>query len=239
MLACPLTLASKHLEKTGGGVLWEDYDVDLVCNFRRLKHAKDSGTDAFIHDFYNMLREKIKLVEPNAFHYFIRDVLVSGIWDVHIITTNLDDLFERANVPKERVHHLHGSIDKYRCRRCQQILQVGQTCSKHCSLVATDAVFYGEISPYYSKGKRAFSRLCKGDMIMMVGFSGETFGEAMTYWAKCRLRGVETIHVNPSPQSHHLYPSDHHMCCRIQQALPRLQDFSRPDTFSIIKGRLQ
>lgn len=209
-----------------GDVMWGDRSVYDICNYLRLEQLHERGKAAYIHEFYQEIYEKIKLAEPNAFHYLIRDILNSGVYDVRVITTNVDDLFERAGVPTERVHHLHGSILKNRCRRCQETFSVDQKeCLKHDSLVATDTVFYGENVSYYRKGKRSFDRLCSGDTILMVGSSGETFTEAKEYWAKCRSRGVHTINVNPYGHPHHLYPSDDTIYHTIQHALPNLRKY--------------
>ena len=59
-------------------------------------------------NFYNMLRQKLAKVQPNAAHQMIADLEKSN--KVSVITQNVDDLHERAG--STHVIHLHGELRK-------------------------------------------------------------------------------------------------------------------------------
>jgi NAD-dependent deacetylase len=59
-------------------------------------------------EFYNMRRQNVLTALPNAAHYGL--AALEKMFDVHIITQNIDDLHERSGSTK--VLHLHGEILK-------------------------------------------------------------------------------------------------------------------------------
>jgi NAD-dependent deacetylase len=61
-------------------------------------------------DFYNERRREIAAAKPNAAHYGL--AALQDDFDVHVVTTNIDDLHERAG--STHVIHLHGNITKMR-----------------------------------------------------------------------------------------------------------------------------
>jgi len=85
--------------------LWEGYDVTQVATPGAWK--KDPG---MVLDFYNMRRRDVKDAQPNAAHLGL--ARLESLFDVQIITQNIDDLHERAGSSK--VLHLHGQIFKMR-----------------------------------------------------------------------------------------------------------------------------
>ena len=64
-------------------------------------------------DFYNERRREISAAKPNAAHYGLASL--QDDFDVHVVTTNIDDLHERAG--STQVIHLHGNITKMRSER--------------------------------------------------------------------------------------------------------------------------
>ena len=87
------------------GGLWEQYPVMEVCSadgFRR--------NPALIHKFYNDRRKGLLAAEPNAAHKGL--VKLEDLFDVYVITQNVDDLHERAG--QKNVLHLHGELMKVR-----------------------------------------------------------------------------------------------------------------------------
>jgi NAD-dependent deacetylase len=85
--------------------LWEGYDVYEVASPRGW--AKDPK---LVLDFYNMRRKDVANAVPNAAHAGLAGL--ESLFDVHIITQNIDDLHERAG--SSQVLHLHGEIFKMR-----------------------------------------------------------------------------------------------------------------------------
>src|SRR4051794_37597512 len=87
------------------GGLWEQYRVEDVATFDAW--TKNRG---LVLEFYNQRRRQVMEASPNAAHHFISDL--QKIFDVQVITQNVDDLHERAG--SKKVLHLHGEIMKVR-----------------------------------------------------------------------------------------------------------------------------
>lgn len=87
------------------GGLWDKYpvmDVASADGFAR--------NPALVHEFYNQRRRELVAAEPNAGHRAIVDL--ERLFDVYVITQNVDNLHERAGSGK--VLHLHGELMKVR-----------------------------------------------------------------------------------------------------------------------------
>jgi NAD-dependent deacetylase len=85
--------------------LWEGYDIHEVATPGAWKKNQD-----LVLEFYNMRRRNVRDATPNAAHSGL--VLLEELFDVWVITQNIDDLHERAGSSK--VLHLHGEIFKMR-----------------------------------------------------------------------------------------------------------------------------
>jgi NAD-dependent deacetylase len=85
--------------------LWEGHDVQKVASPAGWK--KDPK---MVLDFYNARRRDIIAAKPNAAHFALAEL--QELFDVQIITQNIDDLHERAG--SQKVIHLHGEILKMR-----------------------------------------------------------------------------------------------------------------------------
>lgn len=196
--------------------LWGTHRVDEVCSYgvwKRSVKAKDKKAFDKITNFYDKLQHQVRLCQPNTFHHYVASLKKSH--DVHVLTTNVDDLFEKAGIPQDSITHLHGEINKYRCIECQHqfVHKVSgrpqrtvnirkRVCPKCLSAqVKTDVIFYGENCPLYSHAKAKIDQLSNGDILIMSGSSGVTFGEMEEVWKAARSRGVKTIQVNPDPPS--------------------------------------
>lgn len=88
--------------------LWEGYDVTEVATPRGWQKNPQ-----LVLDFYNMRRKNVADAKPNAAHHGLAGL--EKIYDVTIITQNIDDLHERAG--STNVLHLHGEIFKMRSER--------------------------------------------------------------------------------------------------------------------------
>jgi NAD-dependent deacetylase len=93
--------------------LWEGYNIEDVATPRAWR--KDPG---LVLDFYNYRRKNVLDAKPNAAHYGFAEL--EKIFDVTIITQNIDDLHERAG--STNVLHLHGEIFKMRSERDHQLI---------------------------------------------------------------------------------------------------------------------
>lgn len=87
------------------GGLWEEYDVMEVCSTQGW--AKNR---ALVLEFYNKRREQLLDAKPNVGHTGLKQL--EELFDVHIITQNVDNLHEKAGSSK--VLHLHGELMKVR-----------------------------------------------------------------------------------------------------------------------------
>ncbi|MBO9562877.1 MAG: NAD-dependent deacylase [Niastella sp.] len=93
--------------------LWEGYEVTEVATPRAwAKNPK------LVLDFYNMRRENVRDAQPNAAHYGLAEL--EQLFDVHIVTQNIDDLHERAG--STNVLHLHGEIFKMRSEQDESLV---------------------------------------------------------------------------------------------------------------------
>lgn len=87
----------------GAGGLWEGHSVESVATPEAWRHDP-----SLVTRFYNMRRKKLMEVEPNEGHRLLASL--EDLFDIHIITQNIDNLHERAG--SSRVLHLHGELMK-------------------------------------------------------------------------------------------------------------------------------
>ncbi|QDP84032.1 NAD-dependent deacylase [Chryseobacterium sp. SNU WT5] len=85
--------------------LWENHKVEDVASPEGFK--KDPK---LVLDFYNARRKQLLEVEANNAHFILAEL--ENVFDVEIITQNVDDLHERSGSTK--VLHLHGELKKAR-----------------------------------------------------------------------------------------------------------------------------
>lgn len=83
------------------GGLWEQYRIEEVATPEAWKRDAE-----LVSQFYNERRKQIIETFPNEAHLLIQRLEL--IYDVSVITQNIDDLHERAGSSK--VLHLHGNI---------------------------------------------------------------------------------------------------------------------------------
>jgi NAD-dependent deacetylase len=85
--------------------LWEGHNVmDVATPEGWYKNP------TLVLDFYNQRRQQLKTVQPNLGHQILAEL--ESLFDVYIITQNVDDLHERAGSTK--ITHLHGELLKVR-----------------------------------------------------------------------------------------------------------------------------
>jgi NAD-dependent deacetylase len=93
--------------------LWEGYDINEVATATAWRKNPE-----LVLEFYNMRRKNVREAKPNAAH----DGLASlqDVFDVHVVTQNIDDLHERAGT--RNVLHLHGEILKMRSEKNEELI---------------------------------------------------------------------------------------------------------------------
>jgi len=81
--------------------LWNKYDIDIVASIKGLNTAFDK-----VLEFHNEGRKMMEMVQPNYCHNKIAEL--ENNFDITIITTNIDNLHEKAGSSK--IKYLHGNI---------------------------------------------------------------------------------------------------------------------------------
>jgi NAD-dependent deacetylase len=123
-------------------------------------------------DFHNKLRSNINSSEPNQAHNLIAKLEEDH--DVHVITTNVDELHESAG--STNVLHIHGSINEY-CkeedRTYVERIPLDAEIELHKrtmdgSFLRPNVVWFGEDVIDYYKASRIVS---DADMLVVVGSS--------------------------------------------------------------------
>jgi NAD-dependent deacetylase len=119
-----------------------------------------------------------------------------------LYTQNVDDLHERAG--SQAVHHLHGSIHRYRCNACEaphplreedRAAETPPRCARCGNLVRPDVVWFGEALPLevLASAERA-ARSCEA--MLVVGTSGLVYPAAGLPQLALRA-GASVVEVNP------------------------------------------
>ena len=125
----------------GSDGLWENYPVEQVAS-----HEGWNADPELVTGFYNMLRKKLYGAQPNEGHRLIQSL--ERMYDVTVITQNVDNLHERAGSSK--VIHLHGEL------------------TNDGSLLRPFIVFFGEAVPMISA---AAEQASQADVFVIVGTS--------------------------------------------------------------------
>lgn len=148
------------------GGLWEEHDVAKVAT----PEAWDEDPHLVLR-FYNDRRKQLIEAKPNKGHYGLAEL--EKLFDVHIITQNIDDLHERAGSSK--VLHLHGELKKSRSTAVPSLvydiegweLKWGDHCERGSQL-RPHIVWFGEPVPAMEEAAAISSR---ADLFAVVGTS--------------------------------------------------------------------
>ena len=153
--------------------LWEQYDLDVVCNYETWLKNYD-----LVHEFYNKRRLELKKVKPNKMHEKIAEL--SNRFEVINFTQNVDDLLERAGC--KNVIHLHGKLLELHCVNCGDEIRLNLeddlefefgNCKKcQSKMMKPSVVFFGEHAPFYAELYSTFYNLKEDDLAIIIGTSG-------------------------------------------------------------------
>lgn len=128
--------------------------------------------------FYNERRAQLSQVEPNAAHLAIAEL--EPVFDVIVITQNVDNLHERAG--SKKVLHLHGELDyvrsqknpDYRFALNGDAIHPGDLCPEGSQL-RPDIVWFGENIRYLPE---ALWHIKTAARVLVVGSSLQVFPAA-------------------------------------------------------------
>ena len=176
------------------GGLWEEYDVNVVCNYDSLQK-----NEAITIDFYDKRRAELASKEANYAHKVLSKLKKTYTNDIAIITQNVDNLFEKAGLPKNEVIHLHGFMTEVRCQSCEEVFDISYEkhesfndgfCPKCSSKLRPNIVFFGEQAPLYAKLSQ---HLNDCELLVVLGTSGEVIGvnEMARYVGNSILNNLE------------------------------------------------
>ncbi|MBI3238996.1 MAG: NAD-dependent deacylase [Flavobacteriia bacterium] len=148
--------------------LWEQYRIEDVATPEAWKKDPE-----LVQRFYNERRKQVIACEPNAAHRFFADC--EKLFDVTIITQNIDDLHQRGG--SNDILHLHGEIRKSKSSGPKQEqtyyeingweLSMEDRCSDGYVL-RPHVVWFGEAVPNL---ERAVLKVAEADILVVVGTS--------------------------------------------------------------------
>jgi NAD-dependent deacetylase len=152
--------------------LWEGHNVMEVASPQGFANNPE-----LVLDFYNQRRRQLLKVEPNSAHIALADL--ETLFDIAIITQNVDDLHERAG--SSNVLHLHGELLKVRSTLNPDLIynhtkdiNLGDTCEKGSQL-RPDIVWFGEAVPMLEK---AIEITATADVLIIIGTSMQVYPAA-------------------------------------------------------------
>lgn len=152
--------------------LWEGHDVQEVASPHGFYR-----NPALVLDFYNQRRKQLLNAKPNSAHIAL--AALEDIFDVTVVTQNIDNLHERAGSTK--VVHLHGELLKARSSSDPSLvyditsdIKVGDTCEKNSQL-RPHIVWFGESVPMLEK---AIEITSFADCLIIIGTSMQVYPAA-------------------------------------------------------------
>jgi NAD-dependent deacetylase len=153
--------------RTGPDGLWHNHRIEDVCHIDTFEQNYD-----LVHAFYNARRTALQGVEPNAAHQAIAELQQRYGDQVHLMTTNVDDLHERAGSPE--VVHIHGNLLELVNLAEGAVLPIGYEAFDHAAhppQFKPNVVFFGEVAPVYRDLFTLMQSLTRHDLVLVVGSS--------------------------------------------------------------------
>ena len=148
--------------------LWYQYDLEKVASKSSWKY----GDRELMLSFHNERRAQLKQVSPNKAHELIKKL--EDLFDVAVITQNVDDLHERAGT--NHIIHLHGQLKKVQSTFNPKLiydwegdLNLGDKCERGSQL-RPYVVWFGEEldEKIFKSAKKAITEC---DILVVVGTS--------------------------------------------------------------------
>lgn len=154
------------------GGLWAGHDVMAVASPEGWLHDP-----RLVLDFYNQRRREVRAAGPHAGHQGLAEL--EELFQVRIITQNIDDLHERAG--SSCVLHLHGEIFKKRSEASEHLvsevtgdMEYGER-APDGSLWRPDVVWFGEAVP---RIEQAAAWTLEADAFVVIGTSLQVYPAA-------------------------------------------------------------
>ena len=175
--------------------LWEQYPVMDVCSASGF-----ARNPALIHRFYNERRQQLRSANPNAAHLAIAKL--ENLYQVNVITQNVDNLHEIAGTPAENIVHLHGELMKVRALNDDsKIFELDESninTSPETTIngyrVRPHIVFFEEAVPMIEP---AAEIVAQADILVIIGTSLAVYPAAgLIHYAR---PGIPIYYIDPKP----------------------------------------
>lgn len=145
--------------------LWNNNPVHEIATKRAFER-----TPALVLNFYNHRKVAVDKAEPNLAHIALAEL--ESVYDVVIVTQNVDNLHEKAG--SSNVIHLHGQLDRAQSSFDPSIvydwdkpIYIGQHCEFNCQL-RPNVVLFDEPVLYLNEAK---NHIKSADKVLAVGSS--------------------------------------------------------------------
>ncbi len=177
--------------------LWEGHDIMEVASIDGFKKNPE-----LVLDFYNQRRKQLLTVKPNLAHEKIANL--QNVFNVAVITQNVDDLHERAG--SKQIIHLHGELLKARSIENENLIYnwnkpiyVGTTNEEKHQL-RPHIVWFGEAVP---EMENAIKIVQEADILVVVGTSLQVYPAAglMDY----AFNAKNFFYIDKNPPNVHSY----------------------------------
>lgn len=174
--------------------LWCGHRVEDVCTPEA--YARDP---ALVQEFYNMRRQQLSEVAPNAAHHALAKLAAHWKGNLLLVTQNVDDLHDRAHAtlppsPRFSLIHMHGELKKARCRLTHEISDCEGDLTAEGTL-RPHIVWFGEMPLEMERIGRA---LRHSDLFVAIGTSGNVY-PAAGFVAEASAAGAQTLELNLEP----------------------------------------
>ena len=152
--------------------LWLKYDPMVYATEKGLQDNFDG-----VMKFFNELRKKMKDYSPNSAHIGLAKL--EELYDVQLITQNVDDLHERGG--SKHVLHLHGNVTHVCNMKKKNSRYIGYSDCKKGDVcedgiqLRPDVVLFGENVPLYQEAVK-LSRF--SDILIVIGTTLEVYPAA-------------------------------------------------------------
>ncbi len=157
----------------GADGLWEGHRVEEVASPKGFE-----ANPSLVLEFYNQRRRQIVAAQPNEGHRVL--ARLERVFDVHIVTQNVDDLHERAG--SHRVLHIHGEIRKAHSIADPQCVVELEGTELSLGDVGPDGhqlrphiVWFGEEVPAFGQATQIVE---EADLVLVVGTSLQVYPAA-------------------------------------------------------------
>jgi len=174
--------------------LWHEHRVEDVATPEAWERDME-----LVNEFYNERRKNLAEAKPNAAHIAL--ARLEEMYDVQIITQNVDDLHERGG--STNVLHLHGELKKVRSSVDPSLvyelkgweLKRGDLCEKGSQL-RPHIVWFGEPVPLIVDAAKMVEQ---ADILIIIGTSMQVYPAAgLVHYA---FAGAPKYYIDPKATS--------------------------------------